>query len=794
MKNGITLLLLLTSFLLCGQTYKGTVQNKEGQPIEFANVIALNNSNDLLAGIITNEKGEFEISIKPTVSFSIVVSYIGFENWVKKIDSNTTTNLGVIMLKENNQLEEVIVTARKKIIERRADKLIFNIENSAVASGVDGLEAIKYAPRIDPTSESLKVIGKSSAQIFVNGRPLNIEGSSLNTYLKSLRSENIKRVEVITSPSAKYDAEGNKAIINIVLKRNQDAGFDGSFTGTYIQRSLPTIRPSTFLTYSKGKLSTSLNLSFNEEKKNIDQDSDIIFEQLSRESRTDRRQETTSVFGNLDVDYRLTSYSSIGFRFNGEIGQDDETYSSTTSFINLVEQQVDSTFSLPSFGTSNNTFFSISPYYDIEIDSLGSQIKLNYNFLNSDTEDSRELFSSLFESNSTQLIRSSSALNESRRDFSVNAINIDVELVKEKSKWEFGGKTTFINNDSEISFFDTSNGSPILDTNQSNIFLYDETILAAYLNYERSIGDKIFVKAGLRYENTSTEGNSITLSAVNTNSYDNLLPSFFVSYDPNDNHSFSLAYSTNLDRPSFTDVNPFRTFVDLFAFTEGNPFLLPSFTQNLEFSYTLKNNFSLLLYGSFINDAFDYLTLSNDQNNTVISSPQNYFDQDIIGIDISYNWKPTSWFRSFNSLSGSYNNSVSEIPNITLASRDGFGYTFSNRNVFLINKKRQNRLYLNFFQNFPSTDGFVRAANRASLTIGGIFTFYDRNMTLNVYAGDIFRQFQSNITETFQDYNLFSNTYNDARRLGVSVTYKIGNKKSKRKNRDVDDSDKVRIN
>jgi hypothetical protein len=240
-------------------------------------------------------------------------------------------------------------------------------------------------------------------------------------------------------------------------------------------------------------------------------------------------------------------------------------------------------------------------------------------------------------------------------------------------------------------------------------------------------------------------------------------------------------------------VNPFRSYFDLVSYNEGNPNLLPSYTHDIEFTYTYNNNFTVLLYGSFVRDAYDYITLVSEANNTVISRPQNYYNQNLYGIDISYNWRPTKWFRSFNSVNGFYNSSNSQIPNITLANFDGYGVTYSTRNIFVVNQKRQNRLYLTFFQNFPTTDGFVRIANRASFRIGGIFTFLDKNLIVNASVSDLFRQAQSNVTEFYQNYQYRSNVYNDMRNFTLSVTYKIGNKKSKKPNVDSDDIERSRM-
>jgi hypothetical protein len=422
--------LLLLSQLSSGQRFTGKVVDSNNEAVSYANVILKSAEGALIAGNITNDDGTFEISSKAQKPALLIISFIGYTDYQKDVSNLSNTDLGTIVLKESAaQLDEVVIKSKRKVIERRADRLVFNVQNSVVASGINGLEAIKFAPRIDPTSEGLKVIGKQSTIVYVNGRLLNLTGESLNTYLKTLQSDNIKRVEVITSPSAKYEAQGNKAIVNIVLKRAANAGFDGSINMLYRQRSLPTSRPSTSLSYSKGKISMSLNLALNREKRNNDIDSDVLFDQSLRNTRTDKRRDIKGIFGNYDFNYQISEKSNLGLRLSGDFNDIEEDVTSETVFINTPTQQRDSILSLPSNSVTDEAYYSISSYYDLELDSLGSILKINYNHLNNSIEDSRVLNSDLLNGNGSQVLRTNSALNQATSDFTVNSIKADLELV-----------------------------------------------------------------------------------------------------------------------------------------------------------------------------------------------------------------------------------------------------------------------------------------------------------------------------------------------------------------------------
>jgi hypothetical protein len=188
------------------------------------------------------------------------------------------------------------------------------------------------------------------------------------------------------------------------------------------------------------------------------------------------------------------------------------------------------------------------------------------------------------------------------------------------------------------------------------------------------------------------------------------------------------------------------------------------------------------------------LTLTSESNNLEVTSPQNYFDQYVLDIDIRYNWKPKKWYSNRFSLNWSYSESTSDIPNITLAKLTGSGLTLSSSSIFIVNQKKENKLYLRFFQNLPSTDGFVNTENSANLTLGGVFQFLNKNLILQLQARDVFRQQRIIAIENYQNYRYETKIYNDAQAFVCMLTYKFGNKKSRKRQRNVDQSEQNRMN
>jgi hypothetical protein len=694
-------------------------------------------------------------------------------------------------LQVEKQIKEVIVVGQNKLIEQKGDRIIFNVKNSPLSTGVGANEILKNMPRIDPTSETLKIIGKSNVLVMVDDRLVNFSGKDLDNFLKTLRSEDISRIELITNPPAKYDAAGNSGLINIVLKKKTNIGFDGSVTGTYVQRTKPGFMPSANLNYSTEKLSIGLNIFAAKDIRTADSDIDIVYSDLTRKSKTHREDNTKSLSNGLSVDYSFKK-SNLGMLINTDFWKYNQITKSKVRFVNN-SGKIDSTQNLPSTNENKYNYLSFSPYYDLKLDTLGKKLKLNYNYLTRTNNSYSDFISENYSENFEHFNSQTSVKNNSESNYNVHTFNADLELPFTNFKIETGAKYSYFKNDSDIKLYDTTNGNPVLDNNQSNKFIYYENIYAGYFSIEKQWNDKFFTKAGLRYEATKTKGNSVTTNAIFENKFDYFFPSVYFSYNPNENNSFSLGYNKRIDRPLFYDVNPFRTYIDFYNYTEGNPKLEPSITHNIEFSYILKNNFSLTAYFSLLKNASDYITISQSDNPVIFSTPENFYKQKSYGLDLSYNWKITNNFSSYNSLSAYHNDAVSEIPEMTAKNFKGYGFFFSSRNNYVINSKLGNKLYLNYIHKFPSTDGFWKIYTRTTLSVGGIFNFLDKKLVLNVSISDVFRQFATKAKQQYPNLTWNSTIYNDQRNFNLSLTYKFGNNKSKTADRQIDDSDKTRL-
>ena len=251
----------------------------------------------------------------------------------------------------------------------------------------------------------------------------------------------------------------------------------------------------------------------------------------------------------------------------------------------------------------------------------------------------------------------------------------------------YGGKLSFIKTQNNVNYFDTTLGNPIFDPTQSNEFNYDENTQAIYLNGTKKINEKWETQLGFRLENTQTEGVSKTLNQKNTNSYTKLFPTFYLTYTPNEKNSFSINYNKRINRPSYNRLNPFRWYSNPFSYTEGNPFLQPSFSNNLELNYTFNDNWSNSIYYSHTDNGFEQITIVDNTDNIQKTIAQNFFKTTIIGISESYTYNKLKWLSSTFSFDWNYSKSESLIP-ITNQNLNGSNAYFSTTNDFNLNKNK----------------------------------------------------------------------------------------------------------
>ena len=673
-----------------------------------------------------------------------------------------------------------MITAKKPTIKRKVDRLIFNIENSIVSSGGDAIDVLQKTPGVRVDGSSIGLIGKSAVRILINDRLSPLSGEDLANYLHTLSSDDIAKIEVITNPPSKYEAEGNSGLINIVLKKVKRDYFGGNIRSTYRQATYSSVFLGSGVTYQKNKLSLFTNVNSGDGSIQVSETNKIFYSTQSWDTDTKIRYFRKFISGRVGIDYDITDKTSIGVQYLGANSRPSNKEQTATNIFNN-SNSIDSLLLTKANSDVKTYYHSLNGHLKTELDTLGRSINIDVDYFTYKNNQNRNNTTETFQNgnlvdNTTDIFR-----NTSKQNPMSFTTRVDVEWPTKLSNIEFGGKLSYIKNNSDVGAFNFINNTFVIDTNQSNIFEYKENIQAIYASASKSL-EKWDFKIGARLEFTQTEGNSITLNQVNKNNYNKLFPTVYITHNPNDNNSLSLSYGKRINRPNYRELNPFRWYSNPFSYTEGNPFLQPSFTDNFEVSHTFKSNLNTSFYVSITEDGQDQITLTNSNDNIQATIRRNFLEEYALGISQSYTFKKIKWLETYLQYDINYSKINSALPN-TIAEQDGFNFYGGIDNSFTFNKDKTFLGELNFWYSSPGVSGVDYITESYSVDLGLKGLFIEKNLQLKLVVSDIFRTNQNTIRSLVNGINQEYRNYYDNRQLILSATYRFGNKKlrSKRK-------------
>ena len=743
----------------------GQIKDKKNNPVEFIEIQLQNKDSIIFKSELTNAEGKFILETEKG-EYSLIVRQLGVIYYKQNINANQDTNVGIINITEKEQqLQEVVITSKKKLIERKVDRLIFNVENSISASGGDAIDALKITPRVKVKNDNISMIGKNNMSVMVDDKLILLTGDELINFLKSIPSDNIKSIEVITTPPAKYDAEGNSGLINIKLKKSKLNQWNASLRSSYIQSTYPKGSFGGNFDYQKNKLSLYSNLNY-VNGSNAPVETNKIYYPLGLWNEENKRRDfQNSVNGRIGADYKISEKFSVGMQYLGSFSKPKIAENSLTTIYNQTNSQIDSYINTLSENLGKNNNHSLNLNSTVVFDTIGKKMNINLDYFKFKNDDNR-----IF--NTINLL---SANNTSLQDIQNYSAKIDFEHPLKWINLSYGGKLSFIKTQNNVNYFDTTLGTPIFDPTQSNEFNYDENTQAIYLNGTKKLNEKWETQLGFRLENTQTEGVSKTLNQKNTNSYAKLFPTFYLTYTPNEKNAFSINYNKRINRPSYNRLNPFRWYSNPFSYTEGNPFLQPSFSNNLELNYTFNDNWSNSIYYSHTDNGFEQITIVDNTDNIQKTIAQNFFKTTIIGISESYTYNKLKWLSSTFSFDWNYSKSESLIP-ITNQNLNGSNAYFSISNDFNLNKNKTLLFNFSYWYNFKGTSDLDKNNSYSQLDASIKYFAFDKKLQISFNANDILSTNRPIYTSFTNNIQIDYKNYYDVRLFRLSLVYKFGNK------------------
>ncbi|KFC19654.1 outer membrane beta-barrel family protein [Chryseobacterium sp. FH1] len=780
MKKTLLSIILVTPFLALSQSITGKI-TRSGKQVSYVEIVAVKDK--LKQTTISDDQGDYALKLPENGIYQVVCIVDGIE--VSKDD--VTVNGSVehdlsLESKPAREIDGVVVTAKKRLIERKADRLVFNVANSVASQGMDGIEALNSTPQIRVDENAgISMVGKSAVAVMINDRMLNLTGTELINYLKGLRSENIEKIEVITAPPSRYEAQGNSGLINIVLKKNQNMGWNGSLTTSLFQTTYAGFSNSATVNYQGGKLRSSLKLRQYDSQKHSYENYKIIGSD-GMASSDDRRDFWSGGGLNYSLDYELNKRSSVGLVYDQGLGNSGMDITNTSDYFD--SESYTNTLSTYAEHRTKNKNSTISAYYDLKFGKRDNKLSVTGNYF-SNTPSSNIDFTTIGNSGNSSVVKTPSELN-----YRIYSGQADLTLPFGSARTEAGVKFTTFDNNSDIRYQDLINGTYVTDPLRSDLFNYKEKNYATYISMERQFAERWTLKAGLRYEYSTVSGESASTGQNTENSYGKFFPTAYLSYKADDNNTFNINYSKRINRPGFRAINPFRWYTNINSYYSGNPALNPSINHNFELSYLYRGKLSVSAYFQRELDAFSQIVVLDGENKT--SNFYNFFNKNSTGISLSFSDTLFNFWEV--NYSGDLSHMETQVYATDAASRKGNSTTFNLQNSFALKKDKTIQFFMNYWFRLPSNIGNVYSYFVGNLTSGVKLNLMNKDLQMNVYVSDIFRQAKSHGEIYYQNSTHTFNNYYDGQNLTVSLTYSFGNKTVKAQGRNVRFEEKNRAN
>lgn len=768
---------------------KGTIFDEKNQPLPFVSILVLKSTDStLVKGVNSELDGSYTIDNLPLGnSYILAATMVGYQkvDLPLKLDiQNSELKVEPISMQlETKVLKEVVVRSKKPLIEQKADRIIFNVDNSILAAGSNGLELLTKAPMVmvDSRTESIMFKGRTGVQVMIDGKLSNMTGNELSTFLKSMPAEEIIKIEIITNPSAKYDASGTGGLINIRTKKGLSYGTNGTLTlgaagGTYNRQNTSiSLNHRTEKLNVYGSLALARRTTFSKNN-NITQYFNAQNQLTNRHEFTDfdkyNALNNTFKFG---VDWFLKKNITIGFLTNGFVSKrSDETNGATNIFSST--NTLDATLVSEQTEKRNNHRVNANLNFKHTFDGKGRELTADFDY-------------SIFESKSVNNISNyykSSENNQTSPYHLKNNLPVFVQIkagkvdyvqpLKNEARLELGAKVSNVETDNNAMFETQVNGVWTNDVGRSNHFKYNEQVNAVYANYSGKLG-KNDIQVGLRTEQTVSSANSITTNTLIKRNYTQLFPSAFINRQINDNNAIGVSYSRRINRPSYESLNPFIYIWDLYTYQQGNPFLRPELTGSVQVSYTFKNaivtNFS---YGKSKDVALEVMQRESADSRVAINRFENIKSGEFVSLDVSFPLNPTKWW-SINANAGAYYGRYSTvIQGIEISNTRPF-YITNIINNFTLPGKWTAELSANYMSAIPY--GIMIQKSQYQADFGLQKSLWDKRGTLKISFTDIFKTARGYYVTSLQGLTVSGLNKWESQLLKGTLTYKLGNTKVK---------------
>lgn len=760
----------------------GTVTDSIGGPIEAAVVVLMDPQNGMtLQQGITTVKGEYNLNSKGEAQ--LLVSCLGYKQYVSSpfVISSDTVLHTIKLNSEDFLLNDVVIIGEKQSpsVKIEKGKMIFTPKNSSIIAGSTALEVLKKTPGVFVDGENnISIGGKNSVLVILNGKQTYMQKDELVTLLKATPSSSVSSVEVMHNPSAQYDAEGSGGIININMNRKKSEGFFFSLNNgvSYWEN----LRENTELSFSYTKNRFSLSGNYNHAfgYYNMDYGMHRIQEGKGYYSPTQDTDKRKTISGNLNMEYVLNDKHLIGARIDantlfgpGQTNTVTEIRDANTMELEQILYASNDYYTQKGNRYGGNLYYMATPK-----EGVSYNLDFNYAWFDGGSGNWQP---NKYVSPDGSVLKDNLYKSVNSRDINIYAVSYDQKHPLWNGELKSGLKFSSVNADNGYQFYNVDNGQEIIDKSQSNDFRYKEKILAGYVLYSHSLGDKISMEAGLRGEYTFSDGLLHTIDGDddenNKSNYFNVFPTFNLNYQVNDSHALTLSYASRIDRPAYQDLNPFEYLLDELSYWKGNPFLTPQKNHKVALTYS-HNRTAITASYSYMKDYKAQITDTLSVNK-VIMTPRNIGKQQRASLTLYQGINIARWWEMNLNLIGYYVKNDIAFDQYRKFDLDGFAGIFSINNTVRLPWQIQMELNGSYVtKRIGASNEYIDPSGYVD--IGFSKSFANKRWTVNLAMSDIFWTSRWDNYSSFSGFQLWNWGKSESRQIKLNITYRFGKQKA----------------
>ena len=793
---------VLLSAILFGQQINGSIKDDQGKGVNNATIsllVAKDSSVSKLA--LTKTDGQFSFSDAKSGKYLLTTSHIGYKpvySAVIDFDGVSSVTVPALQLEKlSKEIAGVTVTSKKPMVEVKADRTILNVESTINAAGSDALELLRKAPGVTvDKDDNISLSGKNGVQVFIDGKPSPLSGADLANYLKSMQATQIESIELITNPSAKYEAAGNAGIINIRLKKNKAYGVNGSVNAGWAIATFPKYNSGINLNYRYKKVNVFGSYNRNQNK-NVNTLN--LYRTTSADSSFDQRSEgigkNRSNNFKTGVDFYANRFSTFGIMVNGNISENEYKNSSITDIAYMPSKTNDRLLiaNTSSEGERDNINYNFNYRF---ADTSGHELNVDgdYGFYNSDNHQHQP--NNTYDQNGS-IIKTEVYNTYTPSEIDIYSLKVDYEQNFKKGKLGFGGKISSVKTDNTFQRFYGEGANTVEDNN--NNFNYDETIKAGYVNYNRQFKG-VVLQAGLRVENTHSKGISkgfrydyntgtnIVIDSVLDRTYTDPFPSAAVTFNKNPMKQWSLTYSRRIDRPSYQNLNPFEFNLDKYTFQRGNPNLKPQYTNSFGITNIYKYKLTTSVNYSHVKDVFS--TIPKFEDSKAFITAENVATQDIVSLNVSMPFQ-YKWYSLFFNLNSFYSHYEGQATDFDVDVKI-FSVNLYAQQTFKLAKNTTAELS-GYYTSPTMWQGAFKTEALGGVDVGLQQVILKGKGNLKATVTDIFRTYPWSATNSASSQTLNINGAYESRQFRLNFSYRFGSnqvKQARQRKTSIDEENK----